>query len=93
MIVSYYSVKDKKANMYQPAFPSQTAGTAERSFSEAVNNPDTMIGKYPDDFALYRLFELNDESGALHFFTDDLGEIILPVPILIVEGSTLVKSA
>lgn len=64
MNVSYFSVYDKKTTTYGQLFPASTAGSAERSFFESINNDaNSLVGKYPDDFALYRVFEFDDESG------------------------------
>lgn len=82
MKVAYFSVYDKKARSYGQLFPSSTKGSAERSFQESIKNPDSLHGKYPDDFALYCHFEFDDESG--------LVESRFEPPLLIVEASALV---
>lgn len=64
MNVQYYSVYDKKAQVYGQLFPSPTVGSAERMFSETVNgNSESLVSKYPDDFALYQHFEFDDSVG------------------------------
>lgn len=65
MNVKYFSVFDKKAISFGQVFPSHTLGTAERSFSESINSPDSPHGKYPSDFALYLIFELDDDTGII----------------------------
>jgi len=94
MRISYFAVFDKKAKLFGQAFPSVTRGTAERSFTESLKNPESQHGKYPDDFALYRLFDLDDQTGVVLNDIDDINETSSPpVPILIVEASTLVNLA
>lgn len=63
MKTSYFAIYDKKANSFGQLFPSNTHGTAERSFKDALDNPESPYGKYPDDFALYHIMDIDDESG------------------------------
>lgn len=63
MKTSYFAIYDKKANTFGQLFPSHTHGTAERSFKESINNPDSPHGRYPDDFALYHILDLDDDIG------------------------------
>ena len=65
MNVQYFSVWDKKARSFGQLFPAQTPGSAERSFADNINSPDSMAGKYPDDFALFLVFEFDDDSGTV----------------------------
>lgn len=81
---SYFAVYDKKANLFTAPFPSHTPGSAERSLKESINNPESVHHKYPDDFALYLVFDFDDESGLVV-------ETYEP-PRLIVEASSLVSS-
>lgn len=83
MIINYYAIYDKKAVGYGQVFPSQTPGTAERAFRESINNKDSQHFKYPDDFALYVVFEFDDELGTITKTFEP--------PQLIVEGSALVS--
>lgn len=65
MKVSYFAVFDKKAQQFGQAFPSMSLGTAERSMKDSVSNPESPHAKYPDDFALFRVFDFDDESGLI----------------------------
>lgn len=82
MNVIYFAVYDKKSASYGQLFPSATRGSAERSFQESIKSSESMHGKYPDDFALYAVFEFDDESGAITNKFDP--------PQLVVEASSLV---
>lgn len=82
MILKYFSVFDKKANLFGPVFSSHTLGSAERSLKESMSNPDSPHGKYPDDFSLYHLFDFDDETGLIV----DTHE----PPLLVVHASALV---
>lgn len=63
MIIKLFSIYDKKAVAFGQLFPSNTSGSAERSFHEALKNPDTPYAKYPEDYVLYQIAEFDDESG------------------------------
>lgn len=82
MHVIYFSVWDKKTSTYGQLFPAATVGAAERSFHESLKNPEAIAAKYPDDFALYSVLVLDDESGTVV-------ETYAP-PRLVVEASSLV---
>lgn len=81
MKVSYFAIYDKKALTYGHLFPSFTYGSAERSLRDSVSSPDSVHSKYPDDFALYHVLDLDDESGQLLLKNEP--------PQLIVEASAL----
>lgn len=65
MNIQYFSIWDKKARSFGQMFPSQTKGSAERAFSDNVNQKDSMANKYPDDFALFQICEFDDDTGAI----------------------------
>lgn len=65
MQISYFSIYDAKAQMFGPLYSAPTPGAAERSFHESLSNPDAPYGKYPDDFALYRIMDFDDNSGSI----------------------------
>lgn len=84
MKIPYFSVYDKKAQQFGVCFGSQTPGSAERSFDQSIKTPDSPHAAYPSDYALYRVFDFDDESGYVV-------ETYEP-PQLVCEGSALVKS-
>lgn len=63
MIVPYFAIYDEKAQIFGQVFPAPTPGAAERSLKESMSNPDSPHGKYPEDFALYRVFDFDDNQG------------------------------
>lgn len=63
MIIKYFAIRDLKSAAYMQLFPSQSFGTAERDFANTVNNQDSMISKYPEDFELFYVGDFNDETG------------------------------
>lgn len=60
-----YAIKDAKTNTYGVPFFTHNDGTAERSFTQAANDPNTTIHQFPQDYALYRVGEFDDESGEI----------------------------
>lgn len=58
-----FSVYDKVSKMYVDLFTSQTREAAQRSFNSAAMNRNTMLAKYPADFALYCLGEYDNATG------------------------------
>lgn len=58
-----YTVRDAKAEVYNTPFYQTTHGEAERTFKALVNNNESMVGKYPDDYDLYYLGEFDDVVG------------------------------
>lgn len=82
MKISYFSIYDKKAMLFSQLFPSPTLGSAERSFQESINNPETSHHKYPSDYALYHCFDFDDSVASMIVSHDP--------PFFVVEGSQLV---
>lgn len=65
MIEKVFAVYDLKAGQYLPLFQANTYGVAERSFGEAVNSKDHQFSKYPEDYRLMHLGDLDTESGLI----------------------------
>lgn len=60
-----YSIYDRKAAYYLPVFQMRSHADAERQFSEIVTNSDTPISKYPADYDLVCIGEINLESAQI----------------------------
>lgn len=63
MITYCYSIFDLKTDSYFTPFFSQNDGAAIRNFRQLANDPETMIGKFPGDFNLYRLAKMDSQNG------------------------------
>lgn len=59
------AVFDKKANHYDNFFVTNSIAEAIRSFSIASNDSNTNLNKFPEDFELYKLAEINQENGLI----------------------------
>lgn len=82
MIQKAFSIRDSKAEVYFPPFYQKTTGEAERSFAQLVNDPQTMVGKFPEDYDLYLIGEWNDQTGLL---------IPLDTPLHVMKGISVPK--
>jgi len=59
-----FSVYDRQAQYYLPVFSSRTAD-ALRQFGEIVTQSDTPIAKYPADYDLCLLGEIDLDTGVI----------------------------
>lgn len=82
-----YSYYDKQAETFSQPIVQHTDGLAIRNFQEAVNNPDMVFSKFPDDFELYYLGDIDDSTG--HFSVPD----DRVYPILVIKASQLVDKS
>ena len=60
-----YSLFDKKAKIYMNVFTDINDGTAIRQMQQACTQENSIISQYPDDYALYRITQWDDETGQL----------------------------
>lgn len=60
-----YTIHDQKAEAFLPTFQAPTDGIAERSFKELVNQVGHQFNKYPEDFTLIRIGDMDDATGVL----------------------------
>lgn len=63
MIYGIYGLWDRKAHRYLSIFTETNDDTAKRNFDTIRKDNNTLIGKFPEDFELYRLGNLNDNVG------------------------------
>lgn len=55
-----YSIFDSKAAVYSRPFFEHTDSTAERMFADAVGDPETPIGRHPEDYTLHYVGEWDE---------------------------------
>lgn len=58
-----YSIWDRKAGYYLPAFNLKSDAEASREFQNIVTSSDTPVSKYPADFDLVRIGTIDMETG------------------------------
>lgn len=64
-INNLYSIYDRKAAYYLPLFTMRGHADAQRQFTELVTTSDTTISKYPADYDLVCLGQINLETGQI----------------------------
>lgn len=74
MLVRLYSVYDRVANVYAEPFTAVNDATAARSFVIAQSNPESMLYAAPQDFQLWYLGSLDNNSGELLAYDDHATE-------------------
>lgn len=65
MIRKLYSIRDAKAELYNPPFHASTPGEAERAFTELANSPGHFVNKFPEDYDLFFVASFDDNTGKL----------------------------
>lgn len=86
MLKHYYGIRDVKADQYIEMFPANNETEAVRAFQKIVNNPQSNMNIYAEDFQLYHMCVLEMDSGVV--FQDEenyveicpgyVGELHLP---------------
>lgn len=64
-ITNLYSIYDRKAGYYLPIFQRRTDADAIREFTEVVTMGDGPISKYPSDFELCDLGQMDLDTGEI----------------------------
>lgn len=65
MKLKMVSIRDDKIGAYMNPQFFRSTGEAERSFTSLVNDPQSQVANYPDDFCLFELGEFDDSTGEL----------------------------
>jgi len=65
MKLNVYVVHDAKAEAYLAPFFLGTDAVAVRGFADAVNNPETPVGKHPSDYTLFCIGEYSESKGEI----------------------------
>lgn len=60
-----FGIMDVKSKFFTQMFVEQFTPIAVRGFTTAVNKPDTAYHRYPDDFALFELADVDSVTGAI----------------------------
>lgn len=65
MKLNAYSIFDNKALQYHSPWFASTDGAAVRSLADLVADPNTTIGRHPNDYVLYCIGTYDDALGLL----------------------------
>ena len=69
-----FAIYDQKAHAYARPFFLQTEGLAIRELKDAANDPNTSIGRHPEDYTLFCMGTYNEVSGHFDIFNE--GKVI-----------------
>lgn len=78
-----YAIFDKKAKSYGPIFGVPHDAVAIREFGAAVESPNSVLAKYPEDFELHVV-------GS--FFDDSVMPVVGFEPTVVITASAYVAS-
>lgn len=83
MNAAIFSIYDKKTKTYNRPFYEKNETVALRGFTTEVNRPNqnNTLYLFPEDYAMYKIGEYDDETGKLHAIE----------PTLICEASAIVS--
>lgn len=81
MLLELFTVRDVKAEVYLPPFTFRHKGEAVRAFEQSLQDRNTTMGQFPQDYVLFRLGTYDDVSANfdLHAVPEFImnGDIIL----------------
>lgn len=65
MKLNIYTVFDSAVGAYMRPFVMQSDGQAVREFMDQAKNPETVVSRHPEDYALFRVGMFDDNKGEL----------------------------
>lgn len=60
-----FAVYDKKSEFFGTPFFAVNEGVAKRNFDALVNDGESFVSKYPDDYSLYCIGDYDDVKGKI----------------------------
>lgn len=81
MKLKAFTIRDTKGEVFNTPFFQKTHGEAERSFKSLLNDQQSMVAKYPEDYDLYYIGEYDDQTGQFNS-TDTPQHMVKAVQIL-----------
>lgn len=82
MLMSVFSVYDSCANVFMTPIYVRNKGEMLRLFIDWSNNPETVMGKHPEDYSLFEIATWDDSSS---------GHDLLKVPVKVVTAIECLK--
>lgn len=87
-----YSVLDVKAQQYGPIMALHHDAVAIREFAAAIDQPNSMISQYPQDFELHCVGTFEAEVKSVALSAAELLPVVGCVPVVVVTATALVAS-
>lgn len=72
MLIEIYCIKDNKAGFFLKPFDTRGPTDAIRSIKEVAQDPKTTLNKNPEDYTLYLIGKMDDETGIIT--TEDMSD-------------------
>lgn len=72
MALKIFTVNDSKAKAWGMPMILKSSGEAVRSFTDVANDTATMIGKHPEDFALFEIGEYCEQTGVITSYPEKI---------------------
>lgn len=66
MKVQAFSIRDKKAEVYDFPFPAQNAAVACRMVESMMRQGNTPMAQFPDDYVLVHVGEFDQDFGVIN---------------------------
>ncbi|UPW41937.1 nonstructural protein [Dipodfec virus RodF1_64] len=85
MKVCYYSIKDNVSGHFGPLVSAINDDVAKREIRSLVSLPDSPFSKYPADYDLYYLGELNDETGTFESDVSFICSLVTVKPLEVIK--------
>lgn len=60
-----FAIYDNKAEAFMQPYFAHNAAVGTRTFSDNVQNHDTIFNKHPNDFVLFEIAEFDDQTGEI----------------------------
>lgn len=64
MQLRIFSIRDLKAEAFNTPFFQHTVGQALRAFEDLARDPQSVVSRHPEDFALFQLGVFEDSTGS-----------------------------
>lgn len=68
MLTNIFTVYDNAAARFLEPFHAPTIEYALRQFRQTVNTPDHLFSRFPEDYTLFHVGSMNQETGVLTAF-------------------------
>lgn len=65
-----YAIKDEKIGVFQSPHFTTSVVDALRSLTIAANQPESNLNRFPEDYSLYHLGDIDEETGILTAITN-----------------------
>lgn len=65
MKIGVFSAWDRKTGVYTMPFYAVTRGQAQRTLADGMQEPNSIVGRHPEDFQLFQVGTFDDDQGEM----------------------------